>query len=103
MNKKNPLYVVTQKGRVVEEAKNIVDALIKKLGLTPTLELCQSILQTWLKILQDFVSNYARLQVINQCWTEFESWWQNMLQNFFALYQQWMPKANNQSSTITKM
>ena len=35
---KNPLYVVTNSGSTVEQAANIFDAVVKKLGLVPVVE-----------------------------------------------------------------
>lgn len=51
---KNPLYVVTKKGNVVEEATSIVDALIKKLNLGPAIK----ILNDLFKLLLDMVKDY---------------------------------------------
>lgn len=78
MAKKNPLYVVTQKGGVVEEATGYLDALIKKLGLTPLIELMQSLFQ----MLMENVTNYASLEVLtnlyNSVYEFVESLWQNI-------------------------
>lgn len=52
---KNPLYVVTNKGQDVEEAENLFDALVKKLGIEPVISILEGLLQ---EILQQ-VSNYA--------------------------------------------
>ncbi len=41
---KNPLYVVTQKGTVVEEAANFFDLLIKKYGMETMVHQLLSIL-----------------------------------------------------------
>ena len=42
---KNPLFVVTNKGQDVEEAENLFDALVKKLGLAPVISILEGILQ----------------------------------------------------------
>lgn len=44
-NSKNPLYVVTNNGKDVEEAENLFDALVKKLGLEPVITILESLLQ----------------------------------------------------------
>ena len=44
MKAKNPLYVVTKEGNVVEEAVNMFDALVKKLEIEPFVELIKNIL-----------------------------------------------------------
>ncbi len=49
---KNPLYVV--KGKDVEEAKNMIDLLIKKFNLAPVVALLQSLLETLLKQVQSY-------------------------------------------------
>ncbi len=53
--KKNPLYVVTDNGNVVEEASGMIDAIVKKLGLEPALEIFNSLLS----LLNDQVGNYG--------------------------------------------
>ncbi len=53
--KKNPLYVVTDNGNVVEEATGFMDAMIKKFGLEPVLE----IVNTLLSMLTGQVGNYG--------------------------------------------
>ena len=42
--KKNPLYVVTNKGKDVEIAKNYLDALIKLLGIAPVIDFIKFII-----------------------------------------------------------
>jgi len=37
--KKNPLYIVTNKGKDIQEAKGIFDIIIKKLGLEEALKI----------------------------------------------------------------
>lgn len=49
---KNPLYVV--KGKDVQEASDIVDLVIKKLGLEPVVQF----LQTMLKMIIENVQSY---------------------------------------------
>jgi hypothetical protein len=57
---KNPLFVVTNKGQDVEEATNIFDALVKRLGLAPVI----SILEGMLQELLSNVSSYSGLMVL---------------------------------------
>ncbi len=58
MKKQNPLYVV--KKDYVEEAQGMMDLLIKKLNLTPVIDILTSIL----KMLLDSVRTYAGLAVV---------------------------------------
>lgn len=39
----NPLFVVTNKGKDIEQAEGFIDALIKKYGLKPIIELFNSL------------------------------------------------------------
>jgi hypothetical protein len=59
-NKTNPLYVVTNKGQDVEQASNVIDLWVKKLGLRPVIEL----LDYLLKSLTSLVSNYAMFMAV---------------------------------------
>ena len=59
-NAKNPLYVITNKGQDVEEAENLFDAIVKKLGLGPVILILEGILQ---EMLQQ-VSSYAFFMVV---------------------------------------
>lgn len=52
---KNPLYVVTNKGKDVESAKNLFDVLVKKFNLEPVIEL----LKTFLKMFAENAKSYA--------------------------------------------
>lgn len=60
--KKNPLYVVTNEGKDVLEASNLIDAFIKKLGLEPVLSFLDVILQTLL----EQVNNYAVFMLVKE-------------------------------------
>lgn len=42
---KNPLYVVTNDGKDVEQAENLLDAVIKKLSLGPVIDFLKLIFQ----------------------------------------------------------
>ena len=53
--KKNPLYVVTNDGKDVEQAEGFMDALVKKFGLEPVMEVIRSVLS----LLSDQVGNYG--------------------------------------------
>ncbi len=41
---KNPLYVVTQNGKVVEEAQNQLDRFVKKFNLGPVIKLWEDLI-----------------------------------------------------------
>lgn len=55
--KKNPLYVVTNEGKDVEQADSIWDAVVKKFNLQPAIDL----LWTLLELLAKQVNSYAAL------------------------------------------
>ena len=59
---KNPLYVVTNKGKDVEEASNMFDAWIKKMGLTPIIDL----LNEMISFLSSQINNYALFVVFKE-------------------------------------
>ncbi len=61
MKKKNPLFVVTNQGKTVEQATGIIDALIKKLGLGPVIQFFEMMIETIISS----ISNYASLVVAN--------------------------------------
>jgi len=60
--RKNPLYVVTQKGKVVEEAKGHIDALIKSMGLAPII----SFLEEMFQILVSKVTSYSMFILLKE-------------------------------------
>jgi hypothetical protein len=60
----NPLYVVSQKGNVVEEAQNYLDLLIKKWGLTSALETLDLLLKNFVQFLASFITSFAILEEI---------------------------------------
>ena len=57
MKRKNPLYVVSQKGNVVEEASGSLDFIVKRLGLAPLINMIKSLFEK----LVSMVQNYATL------------------------------------------
>lgn len=57
--KKNPIYVVTNKGKDIEEASSLFDMLIKKVGLTEVVEFFKELLLSFAKS----VNNYALFKV----------------------------------------
>lgn len=61
MKKKNPLFVVTNQGKTVEQATGVLDALIKKLGLQPVISLIEMMIETVISS----ISSYASLVVAN--------------------------------------
>lgn len=52
MKTKNPLYVI--KGKDVQEAKSILDLVVKKLNLEPVLHILQNILKMLLEQVRNF-------------------------------------------------
>lgn len=60
----NPLYVVTNKGKDVQEAESLLDALVKKLHLQPFIDL---LMELWLQIVEQFselATNYSMFLVV---------------------------------------
>ncbi|MDC1174952.1 hypothetical protein OAT67_06140 [Bacteriovoracaceae bacterium] len=55
-SKKNPLFVVTNNGQDVEEATNMLDALIKRLGLEPAIEIFEQILEFLLSQVKSYAA-----------------------------------------------
>lgn len=64
-NKKNPLYVVTKKGNVVEEANNFLDAVIKKLNLGPLIDFINQLIQMILEQVKDYPTLMAAKKFID--------------------------------------
>jgi hypothetical protein len=58
MKTKNPLYVV--KGKEVEEASSLIDLVIKKFNLAPTINILKNIFY----LLLEQVENFAMFQVV---------------------------------------
>lgn len=57
--RKNPLFVVTNKGKDVEQAQTFLDALFKKIGLSHTVKEMEKNLQEFIHFLFSLVKNYA--------------------------------------------
>ena len=53
-NIKNPLYVVTKKGSVVEEATSLIDLLVKKFNLRPVVEFFNWLFRALLDQVKDY-------------------------------------------------
>ena len=51
---KNPLYVVTKKGSVVEEASGFIDMLIKKFRLEPVINFFNWLFKALLEQVEDY-------------------------------------------------
>ena len=67
---KNPLYVVTNNGKDVQEATSFIDALVKRFGLDETIGLLESMLAELFemvtsfaifKVLQDFIDQIVEM------------------------------------------
>jgi len=52
MAKQNPLFVVTDNGKTVEEADHIFDAIIKKLGLEEFIVVLKGILKSLIELIE---------------------------------------------------
>ncbi len=63
---KNPLFVVTNKGKDVEEAQGLFDAWIKRLGLTEAVETLKQILQTLLAQVQSYAMFLAVKELLDK-------------------------------------
>ena len=59
---KNPLYVVTQNGKVVEEAQNQLDRFVKKFNLGPVIKLWEDLIT----FLLSQVKSYPMLVVVQK-------------------------------------
>ncbi|MDD0853062.1 hypothetical protein HBN50_08140 [Halobacteriovorax sp. GB3] len=59
---KNPLYVVTNNGKDVEQVANFFEVIVKKLGLGPIIDIFNELL----KSLFEQVNSYAMLLVIQE-------------------------------------
>ncbi len=64
MKIKNPLYVV--KGKDVQEARSILDLVIKRFNLEPVLKILGNILEFLLKQVKDYPSFKAVKSVVDQ-------------------------------------
>lgn len=60
--RKNPLYVVTNQGKVVEQATGPLDALIKRFGLGPAVTIFNQLLE----ILMAQVNSFPALAAFNK-------------------------------------
>jgi predicted NBD/HSP70 family sugar kinase len=67
---KNPLFVVTNNGQDVEQAEGLLDALVKRLGLEPVMEVLDEILEqliaasssyTMIQVLEEWVDQLVRI------------------------------------------
>jgi hypothetical protein len=67
MKKKNPLFVVTNKGKDVEQATDFLDVLIKKFNLAPVIE----ILKVFMTMLSENVKNYPMFLVVKNQFDKF--------------------------------
>jgi hypothetical protein len=52
--RKNPLYVVTNQGKVVEQATGPFDAMIKRFGLEPALKIINNLMEMLLAQVNSF-------------------------------------------------
>ncbi len=71
---KNPLYVVTQNGKVVEEAKGHLDRIVKQLNLGPVIKMWEELVA----FLLSQVKSYPMLVVVQK----FVDQWVTLLDKF---------------------
>jgi len=64
---KNPLYVVTNDGKDVEQAENLLDAVIKKLALEPVIDFLKLVFQ----VIIDQVGGAVAMDLIKGIMDEF--------------------------------
>jgi hypothetical protein len=68
--KRNPLYVVTNEGKTVEEAFGFFDAMIKRFSLGPVIGL----LETILKEMTGLVTNFQMFALFKAWLDEWVNW-----------------------------
>lgn len=64
MKNKNPLYVV--KGKEVQEAKDILDLVIKKLNLEPVVQFLQNMLKLILENIKSYPTFVAMKNLLDE-------------------------------------
>jgi len=69
----NPLFVVTKKGEVVEEAKNLWDAFLKKYQLTPYFEMFEDMMNSFFKEIKNYAVLKAALEYFDYLLEEFKA------------------------------
>jgi hypothetical protein len=78
--KNNPLYHVSKDGKDVESVDNVVELLIKKLGLDPVI----SMLESFIQFMADQVKTYAMFTAIKDLYDE-------LLEKLMELYSRVRP------------
>ena len=64
MKNKNPLYVV--KGKEVQEAKGLLDLVVKKMSLEPVMEFIQSMLKMILENIKTYPTFLAMKNLLDE-------------------------------------
>lgn len=64
MKNKNPLYVV--KGKEVQEAKGLLDLVVKKMSLEPVIEFIQSMLKMILENIKTYPTFLAMKNLLDE-------------------------------------
>lgn len=85
-NKKNPLYVVTNNGKDVEQADSVWDALVKKFNLQPAIDL----IWTLLELVAKQINSYAALVWLQRELEHFN----NRVDKLLKTYAPWVFTAN---------
>ncbi len=81
--KKNPLFVVTNQGKDVEQANSMFEALIKKLGLTKSIAQLEKWLGDFFQFLFSLVKNYAILVAVKNILDELVIKLENLLKSIY--------------------
>ena len=66
---KNPLYVV--KGKDVQEASDVIDLIVKKLGLEPVVQFLQSMLKMILENIKSYPTFLAMKTLLDDLMTRY--------------------------------
>ncbi|MBT3983174.1 MAG: hypothetical protein HOE90_17605 [Bacteriovoracaceae bacterium] len=88
--KKNPLYVVTNNGKDVEQAKGALDAFIKKYGLEPAMKVFNIIME----LLATKATTYPMFMVFKNALDNLLTQLETMLNMLESWTKTWKPKAN---------
>ncbi len=71
--KTNPLYVVTNNGKDVEQAEGTFDLLVKKLGLEPAIKVLSNILELLLAQVESYATFVAIKEFLDQLIAQVEA------------------------------
>lgn len=83
----NPLYVVTEKGSVVEEATSRFDALVKKWGLTGLMNVIEQVL----KELMSVANSYPMVSMVKSFVDDIVLWLTELANKMRDSFGQYVP------------